>query len=213
MHGYDELYCPGRRSIPGAGFLQGLWRRRSCCAAAAALAYSISFVILKDTVLASVFLMVGGLLATPVLVAIGARIPQPISVSALAAIVLGIAAGLGSAVHGGYDLANQLHPVATLAPDVPNPVDPRGLLSFGIAGLALVVLGLVVAPGGRIPRWLGVLATVNGVLLIGLYLARLIILNPADPLVLIPALLTGFLLNPAWYLGLAVWFFRSATRS
>jgi hypothetical protein len=75
-------------------------------AAAAAVAYSISFVILKDTVLASVFLMVGGLLATPVLVAIGARIPQPISVSALAAIVLGIAAGLGSAVHGGYDLAN-----------------------------------------------------------------------------------------------------------
>jgi hypothetical protein len=110
-------------------------------------------------------------------------------------------------------LPTQLHPVATLAPDVSNPVDPRGLLSFGVAGLALVVLGLVVAPGGRIPRWLGVFATVNGVLLIGLYLARLIILNPADPLVVIPALLTGFLLNPAWYLGLAVWFFRSATRS
>jgi len=181
-------------------------------AVAAALAYSISFVILKDALLASLFLMVGGLLATPVLIALGARLPQPIPVSALAAIVLSIAAGLGSAVHGGYDLANQLHPVATLAPDLANPVDPRGLLSFGLAGLALLILGLVVAPGGRIPRWLGVLATVNGVLLIGLYLSRLIILNPADPLVLIPALMTGFLLNPAWYLGLALWFFRSATR-
>jgi hypothetical protein len=181
-------------------------------AAAAALAYSVSFVILKDAVLASLFLMFGGLLATPVLIALGARFAQPVPVSALAAIVLGIAAGLGSAVHGGYDLANQLHPVAAQAADLPNPVDPRGLLSFGVAGLALLILGLVVAPGGRIPRWLGVLATVSGVLLIGLYLARLIILNPADPLVLIPALLTGFLLNPAWYLGLAVWFFRSAAR-
>ena len=184
----------------------------AAAAAAAALAYSISFVIIKDALLASLFLMVGGLLATPVLIALGARLPQPIPVSALAAIVLGIAAGLGSAAQGGYDLANQLHPVATLPPDVANPVDPRGLLSFGVAGLALLILGLVVAPGGRIPRWLGVLATVNGVLLIGLYLARLIILNPADPLVVMPALMTGFLLNPAWYLGLALWFFRSATR-
>ena len=156
--------------------------------------------------------MVGGFLATPVLIALGAHLPKPIPISGLAAIVLGVAAGLGSAVHGGYDLANQLHPVATLAPELPNPVDPRGLLSFGVAGLALVILGVVIAPGGRIPRWLGVLATVNGVLLLGLYLARLIILNPADPMVLIPALLTGFLLNPAWYLGLAFWYFRSAPR-
>jgi hypothetical protein len=148
----------------------------AAAAAVAALAYSISFVILKDAVLASLFLWGGGLLATPVLIALGARLPQPIPVGALAAIVLGIAAGLGSAAHGGYDLANQLHPVAKLPPDVANPVDPRGLLSFGVAGLALLILGLVVAPGGRIPRWLGVLATVNGVLLIGLYLA------PADHL-------------------------------
>jgi hypothetical protein len=137
-----------------------------------------------------------------------ARLAQPIPVSALAAIVLAVAAALGSAIHGGFDLANQLHPPATLAADLPNPVDPRGLLSFGVAGLALVVLGLVVARKGRAPRWLGVVAVIDGVLLIALYLARLIILDPASPLVLIPALLTGFLLNPAWYVGLAVWFFR-----
>jgi len=61
-----------------------------------------------------------------------------------------------------------------------------------VASECLLILGLVVAPGGRIPRWLGVLASVNGVLLVGLYLGRLIILNPADPLVLIPALMTAF---------------------
>ena len=126
-------------------------------AAVAALAYSVSFVILENAVLASLFLMVGGLLTTPVFIALGARLPKPVPVSALAAIMLGVAAGLGSAVHGGYDLANQLHAVATLAPELPNPVDPRGLLSFGVAGLALVILGVVITPGGRIPRWLAYL--------------------------------------------------------
>jgi hypothetical protein len=177
-------------------------------AAASGLVYSVSFVILKDPLLASLFLMLGGLLAVPVLLALVARLAQPISVSALTAIVLGVAAALSSAIHGGFDLANQLHPPAGLAPDLPNPIDPRGLLSFGVAGLALVVLGLVVTRSGRAPRWLGVVAVADGVLLIVLYLARLIILDPASPLVLVPALLTGFLLNPAWYVGLALWFFH-----
>jgi hypothetical protein len=34
------------------------------------------------------------------------------------------------------------------------------------------------------------------------YLGRLIILNPASPFVLYPAALTGFLVNPAFYLWL-----------
>jgi hypothetical protein len=181
-------------------------------AAAAGLAYSVSFVILRDPLLASLFLMLGGLLAVPVLVAVAARLAQPIPVSALAAIVLAVAAALGSAIHGGFDLANQLHPPPTLAPDLPNPVDPRGLLSFGIAGLGLVILGIVFARGERVPRWLEVLAVTDGVLLIALYLARLIILDPSSPVVLIPALLTGVVLNPAWYIGLAFWFVRDRRR-
>jgi hypothetical protein len=50
------------------------------------------------------------------------------------------------------------------------------------------------------------------VLLIALYLARLIILDPSSPVVLIPALLTGVVLNPAWYIGLAFWFVRDRRR-
>ena len=93
---YDELYCPdvSPKLVPSKA--SGV---AAVTAAAAALTYSVSFVILKDAVLASLFLMFGGLLATPVLIALGARFPQPVPVSALAAIVLGIAAGLGSAVH------------------------------------------------------------------------------------------------------------------
>jgi hypothetical protein len=181
-------------------------------AAAAGLAYSVSFVILRDPLLASLFLMLGGLLAVPVLVAVAARLAQPIPVSALAALVLAVGAALGSAIHGGFDLANQLHPPPTLAPDLPNPVDPRGLLSFGIAGLGLVILGIVFPRAERVPRWLGVLAVTDGVLLIALYLARLIILDPSSPVVLIPALLAGFVLNPAWYIGLAFWCVRDRRR-
>lgn len=178
-------------------------------AAAVGLAYSVSFVLLANLLLASLFLLLGGLLAATVLVGVVTRLPRPVPSSALLAMTLGFAAAVGSALHGGYDLANQIHPPARLLADVPNPVDPRGLLSFGVAGLALVILGLVVAREPRAPRGLGVLALVNGAVLIALYVARLVVLDPASPLVLVPALLAGFVLNPAWYIGLALWFFRS----
>jgi hypothetical protein len=43
-------------------------------------------------------------------------------------------------------------------------------------------------------------------LLVALYLGRLIILDPTSPVILVPALLNGFLVNPALYiwLGLAL---------
>jgi hypothetical protein len=52
--------------------------------------------------------------------------------------------------------------------------------------------------------YLGYLAAV---LLIILYLGRLIIYTPTNPVILIPALLSGFLVNPIWYiwLGISLW--------
>lgn len=42
---------------------------------------------------------------------------------------------------------------------------------------------------------------------LALYLGRLIVLNAASPVILVPAIVNGFLLQPAWYmwLGLALW--------
>lgn len=40
------------------------------------------------------------------------------------------------------------------------------------------------------------LTFVLGALLIGVYLGRLIVLTPSSPLVLLPAALNGFLVNP-----------------
>jgi hypothetical protein len=74
--------------------------------------------------------------------------------------------------------------------------------------LALIFLGLLIARSGRLPRWLGYLGCLTGALLVLLYLGRLLILDPANLLIVIPALLTGFLLNPVCYAWLGVWFLR-----
>ncbi len=180
----------------------------SICTALAGLGYAVSFVVLKDPLLSAVFLLLGGVLATPVLVAVGERLRGSALVAPSWAILLALAGALGSAVHGGYDLANAVHPPAALNPDLPNPVDPRGLLTFGLAGVALIFIGVLIARSGRLPRWLGYLACLDGVLLMLLYLGRLLILDPVNLLIVIPALLTGFLLNPLIYAWLGVWFLR-----
>ena len=46
------------------------------------------------------------------------------------------------------------------------------------------------------------------VLLIVLYLGRLILLNPANPVILGAAVLSGFIVNPLWYIWLGVTLLR-----
>jgi hypothetical protein len=53
--------------------------------------------------------------------------------------------------------------------------------------VALVVLGLLIARSRALPSWLGYLACLNGVLLVLLYLGRLLILDPTNLLIVIPA--------------------------
>jgi len=52
------------------------------------------------------------------------------------------------------------------------------------------------------PRNLVYLGYVSGVLLVLIYVARLVILSPTNPLVLVPAAVEGFVVNPAWYIWL-----------
>jgi hypothetical protein len=44
------------------------------------------------------------------------------------------------------------------------------------------------------------LAYLSAFLLVVLYLGRLIVLDPSNPVILIPVLLNGFVINPALYL-------------
>lgn len=178
-------------------------------AAAVGLVYSVSFVVLNNDVLTASTLLVGGLLSIPAQVAVYERLRAAEPSFALLALVAALAGALGSAVHGGYNLSNALYPPATLNVDLPSEINPRGLLTFGLTGLGVLLLAGLMARGvGGFPRGLGYLGYVLGALLVVVYLARLIVLSPTSPLLLGPALLAGFVANPLWYAWLGVWLWR-----
>jgi hypothetical protein len=173
-------------------------------AGASGFLYAVAFVILQSNLLSGLFLLLAGLFSAAALVAVYERLRETDVAFALFALLLGIAGAFGSAVHGGYGLANAINPPPSLPADLANPVDPRGLLTFGVAGAALFVVAWLIGRGGRFPKGLGYLAYLSAALLVVLYLGRLIVLDPTNPLILVPALLNGFLVNPALYVWLGL---------
>lgn len=175
------------------------------------LAYAIAFLVVKSALFSDLFLMLSGFFITAVLVAIYHSVRETDAPFALWGLLLGIAGALGSVVHGGYDLSNVLNPVALVsqaaAAGVPNAIDPRGVLTFGAGGISLFVFAWLIGRSGQFPRGLMYLGYLAAALLILLYLGRLIIYIPTNPLILIPAALSGLLVNPIWYiwLGLSLW--------
>lgn len=167
------------------------------------LLYSVAFVILKTDSLSALFLLLSGLMAIVVMTALFGALRETDASFALLAFALGAGAAAGSMIHGGYDLANVLHPPASLNADAPSPIDPRGLLTFGLAGVGLVVFSWLMMRSRLFPKGLSALGYVSAAFMIILYVGRLIILQPTSPAILVPALLEGFLVNPIWYLWLA----------
>jgi hypothetical protein len=194
-------------------------RFAGACAVAAAvggIGYSASFMTyLKSGSVAAakvstVLLLGGGLVVVVVLIAVYGRLRQIDAGFAILALVLGLMAAAGSSIHGAYDLANFVKRPVGAPPGIsnlPNAVDPRGLMTFGLSGLAVLVAAWVIVRGGAFPKRLGYLGALTGVLLFVVYLGRLIILNPKNPLVLTAAILTGFVLSPLWFawLGRELW--------
>ena len=166
--------------------------------------YSIAFIVLQSNLLSALFLTLGGLFSAAALTALYQRLRGTESGFALLGLMFALSAALGSAIHGGYDLSNTLHPPASLNMDLPNPIDPRGLLTFGVAGLGLFLLSWLMRQEGMFSRNLAYLGTLSAILMIILYLGRLIILQATSLVIVIPALLEGFIINPIWYLGLGL---------
>ena len=187
------------------------------CAIAAGIggfAYAVAFVLLlrsapkAASTASALFLLVGGLLSAVVLVALYRRLRETDPSFALLGFQLGTVAAIGSAIHGGFDLANIVNRPEAGLDGLPNPVDPRGLLTFGVTALAVLVFAWLIVRGGSLPERLGYLGYVAAALLVVIYLGRLIVLNPKSPGLLVAALLAGFLVNPAWY----VWLGRELLR-
>jgi hypothetical protein len=207
--------------IPHAGE-SGFLRLAGWCAIGAAVAglvYSVTFIGLVvlgaapelGTVLSSLALLLGAVLSVVAFAGLYRVLLDLGGGLALLALLLGVTGAFGAAVHGGYDLAVAIHPPGGdlgAAADLPNPIDPRGLLTFGVTGLAVLVASSLVVRQPDLPRGLGYLGYLAGALLVIVYLGRLLILTPTHPLVAGPAALAGFVVSPAWYLWLGLVFLR-----
>ena len=176
-------------------------------AAIVGLLYSISFVVLQNNLLSALCLMLGGLLSIAALTALFDGLRRVDAGAAMLGLLLAAAGALGATIHGGYDLANVLNPPLENAPalaNLPNAVDPRGLLTFGVAGLSLLVAVLLMQRDAGYSRGFIILTVALALLLLAVYVGRLILLAPTNPLLLAAAAVTGFLINPLWYLFLGI---------
>jgi hypothetical protein len=154
-----------------------------------------------------VLLLVGGLLSTAAFTAVYERLRATEPGLALWGFVLAVAGAFGAMAHGAYDLANLVKPPASLATDVPSAVDPRGLGTFALTGLALAIAGVLIVSGRLLPVGLGWLSFLAAALLVFVYVGRIVILDPTSPGLHAAAVIAGFVVNPIWYLwlGSALW--------
>jgi hypothetical protein len=206
---------PTRASLTGANASSLAFNRLAGLSGGLAglsgLLYAVTFLIVQNTLWSSLFLLINGLSSIIVLVGLYGLVVEVEPTFARLGLILAVIGGAGATIHGGYDLANSLHPASAALPqavaDLPSQTDPRGLLTFGLTGLGLVVLAWLVGRSAQFPKSLSYLGFALAGLLVELYLARLIILDAKNLLIAVPALLTGFLLGPIWnfWLGLKLW--------
>jgi hypothetical protein len=147
-------------------------------------------------------LLVIALVSSGVLVVVYQQVREADPSTSLWALVLTVAGAYGSLTHAGYALASANNRTT----DVVSQVDPRGLATFGITGLALVLFALVIRRSATLPSGLGSLGMVFGVLLVLTYLGRLILVDPNDLALLSIAAIAGLVVHPWWWawLGLSL---------
>jgi hypothetical protein len=176
-------------------------RFSSACAylaAVAGLAYSVTFVATTDDDtrlgegLEGAFLLAGGLLAVAVFAALYQLVREREPGFALLGLLLGVGGGFGAAIHGAYQLALAVEELAAEG-DLPNAIDPRGFLTFGVTAAAVALFALLLE--GRL-RLVGL---VFAVLLAILWIGRLVGGDADDVALLVPAALAGLVANPLWY--------------
>jgi hypothetical protein len=148
-------------------------------------------------------LMLGAVVSTVVAVALYHRLRETDVSVALLALLLGVAGALGGILHGGSNLSRIIESPGSGVPDV--QLDPKGILRYAVAGLALLLIGWLILKGGQLARWLGLLAYAGGAVLVFIYVGRLYdFITPDDKVTLIPPFLFGFVLYPALYIGLGL---------
>jgi hypothetical protein len=152
--------------------------------------------------------LLGALLTTAVSVALYYRLRETERGFALLALLLGLAASLGQLENSALGLGRALTPeIASEGA----PPDPFGAFRFGVAGVALFIVGWLIVRGGALPRGLGYLAQFGGFLLVLVYLGRLTgVIDPANRITVLPPLLYGVVVHPIFYVWLGSHLRRTA---
>ncbi len=161
------------------------------------------FVFLDNDITAAILLMLGGLASTIILFHLSTTLFSVNEPVARWALVIGMTASVLTFVHAGYDLAKRIHPPST--PGVllgyPSTVDPRGLATFGLAGLVYLTLATLMTRSNAYAKRLARLGQVLGVIMIVIYFGRLIILDSENIVVRI-ALAAGVIANSSFLVWL-----------
>ena len=178
-------------------------RTASWCAfgiAALSLLYAVVFLGFVRTdaanttasALANGCIGLSGILATVAVIAVGDRVDRA---AGRWLRVVGVGWALLSATHG---VLAAISDAQGLAPGAISATDPRGLATFGLAGLWSIVLGLAIRSDTSLPRGLGLVALASGVDLLVLFFATA---TGSGTLVLVTGGLASVILGPlqwAW---------------
>lgn len=181
------------------------------------LFYAVFYLLVKGRLhelLPSLFLGLGGLLATAVIIALHARVRAVDPLFASWALVLGLFGQLGAAVHGAYGFAQAVTPGLS-GPDVshlPNSFDPLGFLTFGMVGVSIFVFAWLIIRSGGLPRQLGYLGYLLAVALVALYLGTLFVNQTTSLFILIPGAIASLVATPAWNIWLGLRFLQAGSR-
>lgn len=176
--------------------------------------YAIFFLVITPRAEATgalgswIILAISGIFSSAAFVALYLRLRPASEGFALWGLVLGLFSSFATLAHGAWQAlvlatlagADQSQRAAIeLVRMVPSPVDPAGVATFGVIGLASLVTGMIIIVGGRLPRALGYLAVVNAVLLVTLYFATT---AGAQTLILLSGGLTSVIVGPIYWLWL-----------
>lgn len=194
---------------PGSRF-QGFVGNASIAVGIGGFLYAVLFALIVAGTTDTVFqiwlglLIVGGLLGTAVMVGLYEHLREVDHGLAMWAMLLGVVAGVGGAVHGADSLAHAVNPHLVSDPGDAGP-DPFGILRYAVAGIAALLFGWLILRGAVLPRGLGWIAVASGAVLLFIYVGRLYdFITPATKVTLVPPFLYGFVLHPAFYIWLGL---------
>ncbi|HEU5003511.1 MAG TPA: hypothetical protein VFW71_12145 [Actinomycetota bacterium] len=159
--------------------------------------------------IAAVCLLVSGIIVGLPAIALRARLLPSAASAVTWAAVIAVVSGVATATHGlsslvGTDRLAQLyqgagaatHAAIVIGQKLPSAVDPGGLATFGLAGLAALIFGAALRPGR--PR-LGTLGVVLGIDMVLLFIADSI---GSTALVLVTGGLASVVLGPIWWVSI-----------